>query len=61
MGKLEYLPVPSFHDCEIANTSKFKISVRFLCSDDNNCNATSEVPLLKVDDPILLEIVSFIS
>ncbi len=61
VGKLENLPVPSFHDCDIANTSKFKVDSKFLCSDDNNCNATSEVPLLNTDEPILLDIVDFIS
>ena len=36
VGKLENLPVPSFHDCDIANTSIFCIWAKFLCSVENN-------------------------
>ena len=61
VGKLENLPVPSFQDCEIAKASKFKVVSKFLCSVDNNCKATWEVPLLNIEDPIFSEIVFFIS
>ena len=61
VGKFENLPVPSFHDWDIANASKFKVVSKFLCSEDNSCKATSEVPLLKVDEPIFSDIVVLIS
>ena len=37
IGKLEYLPVPSSHDWEIANTSTSWVCDKFVCSDENNC------------------------
>jgi len=61
VGKFENLPVPSSHDCDTANTSKFKVLDKFLCSVDNNCKVTCEIPLLKVVDPILFAITSFMS
>ena len=55
------LPVPSFHDCETANVSKFKTLVRFLCSVVDNCIDVCVIPSLNCLDPILLDITSLIS
>jgi len=64
VGKFENLPVPSSHDCDTANASKFKVLVKFLCSSVCNCKVVLEIlseGLLNIVDPIIFEIVSLIS
>ena len=51
-GKLEYLPVPSSHDWDKANTYIFWLTDKFLCSVENSCKL--EVILLLKDKACLM-------
>ena len=48
-GISENLPDPSFQDCEIANTSKFKTWGKFLCSAVDSCKLHDAFEL-KIED-----------
>ena len=49
-GKFEYLPVPSFHDWDIGNTSIDWLLAKLLCSAENNSRLeeNEEFPIILV-------------